>query len=179
MRSLQSFLLAVSEATRRPLIIKSPTHTGRIRWLAKAFPDAKFIHITRDPRELFPSTCRLWRGLDEVQSLQRPNHHGLEAYVIECLQRMYTAFHEQRRELDANRLIDIRYEDLIRNPVECLRGIYETLRLGDFDSVQPAIERWVETEHRSYETNRHQLPAQQDAMIREAWRDYFQTYHYS
>lgn len=179
MRSLQSFLLAVSEATRRPLIIKSPTHTGRIRWLAKAFPDAKFIHITRDPRELFPSTCRLWRGLDEVQSLQRPNHHGLEAYVIECLQRMYTAFHEQRGELDANRLIDIRYEDLIRNPVECLRGIYETLRLGDFDSVQPAIERWVETEHRSYQANRHELPAQQDAMIREAWRDYFQTYHYS
>lgn len=178
LQSLREFLLAVSTSTRRPLIIKSPTHTGRVGWLAKAFPDAKFIHITRDPRELFPSTCRLWRGLDEVQSLQRPNHEGLEDYVVQCFQRMYGAFHEQRKEIDSSRLVDVRYEDLIKNPVETLRGIYETLRLGDFDSVQPSIESWVESEHRSYKTNRHQLPPEKDAMICNAWREYFETYHY-
>lgn len=176
--SLRRFLLAVSTSTHRPLIIKSPTHTGRVGWLAKAFPDAKFIHITRDPRELFPSTCRLWRGLDEVQSLQRPDHRGLEDYVVECLRRMYDAFHQQRQQIDPSRLIDIRYEDLTRNPVETLRKIYATLRLGDFDSVQSTIEHWVESEHRSYQTNRHQLPADQESRIREAWRDYFETYHY-
>ena len=178
LQSLRSFLLSVSLSTRRPLIIKSPTHTGRIQWLAQEFPDAKFIHITRDPRELFPSTCRLWRGLDEVQSLQRPNHEGLEAYVVECLRRMYAAFHEQRKNIDAGRLIDVRYEDLIKNPVGTMQVIYETLHLGDFDSVQPIIQNWVETEHRSYQANRHQLPPDQDAMICGAWRDYFETYHY-
>ena len=33
--SLRKFLLAVSSSTQRPLIIKSPTHTGRVGWLAK------------------------------------------------------------------------------------------------------------------------------------------------
>jgi hypothetical protein len=178
LKSLRKFLLGVSTSTRRPLIIKSPTHTGRIGWLAREFPDAKFIHISRDPRDLFPSTCRLWRGLDEVQALQKPNSEGLEKYVIECLQRMYNAFHQQRGEVDSSRVVDVRYEDLVRDPVAILRGIYETLKLGDFESVEPSLRDWVESEHRAYQPNRHQLPPDKDAMIREAWHDYFDTYDY-
>jgi len=177
--SLRRFLLAVSTSTQRPLIIKSPTHTGRVKWLAQEFPDAKFIHISRDPRSIFPSTCRLWRGLDEVQALQRPNHDGIEDYVVKCLQRMYRAFHEQRQSIEPSRIIDVRYEDLTASPVETLKSIYSELRLGDFDSVQPLIESWVENEHRSYQTNDHKLPSDQEARIREAWSEYFETYKYS
>ena len=157
LQSLRSFLVTVSISTGRPLIIKSPTHTGRIAWLAREFPEAKFIHITRDPRELFPSTCRLWRGLDEVQALQKPNHEQIESYVVDCFQRMYAAFHAQRDQVDPQRLIDIRYEDLVKDPVGTLRRIYQTLRLSDFDTVQPTIEAWVESEHRDYKPNKHEL----------------------
>jgi len=176
--ALRRFLLAVSLSTQRPLIIKSPTHTGRVGWLAKEFPDAKFIHISRDPRSIFPSTCRLWRGLDEVQALQRPKNKGIEDYVVDCLRRMYDAFHEQRKTIDASRIVDIRYEDLTAAPVETLQSIYSQLRLGDFDSVKPMIESWVENEHRTYKTNQHKLPAEHESLIREAWADYFATYHY-
>jgi hypothetical protein len=176
--SLRSFLSAVSTATGRPLVIKSPTHTGRIAWLAREFPGAKFIHITRDPRDVFPSTCRLWRGLDEVQALQKPNHQQIEQYVIDCFQRMYRAFHQQRDQIDPGRLIDIRYEDLTDDPVNTLRRIYETLRLSDFGSVQSAIQSWVQSEHRDYKRNQHQLPPEKEAMIRTAWQDYFQRYGY-
>jgi hypothetical protein len=176
--SLRSFLLTVSTSTGRPLIIKSPTHTGRIAWLAREFPEAKFIHITRDPRDLFPSTCRLWQSLDEVQALQKPNHEQIEAYVVDCFQRMYTAFAQQRDQVDPGRLIDVRYEDLIADPVGTLRRIYETLRLSDFDSVQPAIEAWAESEHQVYKPNKHQLSQDQEGMIRSAWQDYFERYGY-
>ena len=86
---LRQFLLNVSLATGRPLVIKSPTHTGRLAHLAKAFPEAKFIHLTRDPRALFPSTIRLWRSLDGVQAMQVPKVHNYEDYVIKSFQRMY------------------------------------------------------------------------------------------
>ena len=173
--SLRSFLLAVSTSTGRPLIIKSPTHTGRIAWLAREFPEAKFIHITRDPRDLFPSTCRLWRGLDEVQALQKPNHQQIERYVIDCFQRIYKAFHAQREQIDPCRLIDIRYEDLIDDPVGTLRSIYETLRLSDFDTVQPSIEAWAESEHQDYKPNEHRLSAENEAMIGKCLAGLFRT----
>jgi hypothetical protein len=176
--ALRRFLCNVSIATGRPLVIKSPTHTGRVGQLAKEFPEAKFIHITRDPRSLFPSTCRLWRGLDNVQALQLPNDDRIEDYVIECLKQMYAAHHAQRPSIDPNRVIDIRFEDLTADPVGTLRTIYETLRLSDFDSVQAVVEQWAEREHRSYQRNLHQLSQENEARIRHEWRDYFERYGY-
>jgi len=175
---LRRFLLNVSTVTGRPLVIKSPTHTGRIGTLAREFPDAKFIHITRDPRALFPSTCRLWQSLDDVQALQQPHHEGLASYVVECLQRMYAAHHAQRDAIDPQRLIDVRYEDLIDDPVGTLRRIYETLHLSDFDAAAAAIQDWAASEHRTYQTNQHHLSPEQETLIRDAWQDYFLRYGY-
>ncbi len=175
---LRRFLLNVSCVTGRPLVIKSPTHTGRIAQLAREFPDAKFVHITRDPRALFPSTCRLWQGLDAVQALQQPHDENIPSYVVECLQRMYDAHHAQRETVDPQRFIDVRYEDLIADPVGTMKQIYETLHLSDFDSAQPALQEWAESEHRSYKTNQHVLSPDHEALIQNAWKDYFQRYGY-
>ncbi len=179
LKTLRRFLLNVSVATGRPLVIKSPTHTGRVAFLAKEFPEAKFIHITRDPRALYPSTCRLWKGLDEVQGLQKPNHEQLHAYVIDCLSKMYEAFEAQRDSVPQDRLIDIRYEDLIADPVGTLANIYQTLHLSDFDTVEPVIRQWAETEHKEYQTNQHQLAPESDAIIRSRWSTYFERYGYN
>lgn len=176
--SLRTFLLRVSTSTGRPLIIKSPTHTGRVARLAKEFPDAKFIHITRNPRELFPSTVRLWKGLDEVQAMQSPNEHDVEEYVVECFRRMYASFHRDRDQIPANRIIDIRYEDLIADPVGMLERIYQTLHLSDFETIRADIQQWVDTEHREYQTNQHKLDPAAETMIRQAWSEYFDRYGY-
>jgi len=185
--ALRKFLLTVSTATGRPLVIKSPTHTGRIAVLAKAFPDARFIHVTRDPRALFPSTLRLWTSLADNQGLQPPRDPEAGApelspekhYVIDCLRRMYDSFHASRESVDPSRIVDIRYEELIDDPVSTLEKIYRQLRLSDFESVRPVIQQWVTSEHRSYQTNRHQLSKADETAIAEAWKDYFETYGYA
>ncbi|MEM9646300.1 MAG: sulfotransferase [Planctomycetota bacterium] len=181
--ALRQFLLRVSLATQRPLVVKSPTHTGRLATLARQFPDAKFIHLTRDPRSLYPSTCRLWRSLEHAQALQSSNTDSdaesrLGEYVLQCFEKMYSAFHEARKNVPEHRLLDLRYEDLIADPVESLRKIYEHLRLADFESVEPDIRQWVETQHRDYQTNRHQLDEATEATLKSRWSDYFQAYGY-
>ncbi|TWU16282.1 Sulfotransferase domain protein [Allorhodopirellula heiligendammensis] len=180
--TLKSFLHRVSAATTRPLVIKSPTHTGRIGYLADAFPNARFIHITRDPRDLFPSTCRLWRSLDDVQSLQAPSaatsDDGIEEYVLDCFTRMYAAFNEQRHKIDDHHLIEIRYEDLIADPVATLENIYDSLRLADFETVREEIQTWTDNEHRSYQPNKHQLSVADEQRLQEHWGDYFSRYNY-
>jgi hypothetical protein len=91
---------------------------------------------------------------------------------------MYAAFHQQREAIDPSRIVDIRYEDLIRDPVDSLQRIYETLRLSDFDSARAKIEQWATGEHRQYKTNQHQVSEQTEIMIREAWKEYFSRYGY-
>jgi hypothetical protein len=57
-------------------MLKSPTHTARLHILREMFPQAKFIHIVRDPCEVFSSTVRLWRALFETQACQKPDLAG-------------------------------------------------------------------------------------------------------
>jgi hypothetical protein len=38
----------------KPLLIKSPVHTARVRLLLKLFPKAKFIYIHRHPLQASP-----------------------------------------------------------------------------------------------------------------------------
>lgn len=159
------------------LVMKSPPHTGRIEELAKLFPGAKFIHIVRDPSVIFPSTRRLWVSLDVAQGLQHPHHRDLDEYVLSAFERMYRGFNRQRDAIPASQICELKYEDLVRDPMGQLRRIYQQLELGDFDSVCNQIEAHV-TSQKDYKTNRHELEPELRAEIRRRWSNYFERYGY-
>ena len=96
---------------------KSPPHTGRVKVLLEMFPDAKFVHIVRDPLVIFPSTVHLWKTLYSSQGMQKPTFDGLEEYVLANLTRMYERFETDRELIPAENFCEIRYEDLVADPV--------------------------------------------------------------
>ncbi len=175
---MESFLKSVTVAHPGRLILKSPTHTGRIGVLADHFQGAKFVHITRDPRDLFPSTMRLWKSLDEVQGLQRPLESTDREYVLHCLERMYASFHLARATLPAGSLIDIRYEDLVKDPTGTMQHIYRELDLGTFEPLEQPLKNWIEKSHKGYKPNTHRLPEEDEKLIRQRWQDYFTRFGY-
>lgn len=176
--ALEHFLKAVTVARPGRLVLKSPTHTGRVGVLADHFAGAKFIHITRDPRDLFPSTVRLWQSLGEVQGLQKPPQIPDREYVIHCLERMYAAFHASRQTIPEGSLVDIRYEDLVADPISTLQQVYDQLDLGEFEPLENPLRHWINEHHRGYKANQHQLPAEDEERIKDAWKEYFSRYGY-
>src|SRR5438105_3822102 len=95
----RAFLLLLRRITfRNPkrLVLKSPTHTCRIRTLLELFPDARFVHIVRDPYVVFPSTVNLWKSLYQTHGLQAPTFAGLEEQVFETFVHMYKRLEEGR-----------------------------------------------------------------------------------
>ena len=56
----------------RRVVAKSPPHTARLSILRQLFPAAQFIHLVRNPYEIFVSTVRLWERLYDTQGLQKP-----------------------------------------------------------------------------------------------------------
>ncbi|MGI8978033.1 MAG: sulfotransferase family protein [Pirellulaceae bacterium] len=174
---LEGFVKALTFQSGKRALLKSPPHTGRIAFLSRLFPGAKFIHIVRDPYALFPSTVRLWKSLDEVQGLQMPRHKGLEEYVYECLTRMYRGFEKQRREIDPQNICDLRYEDLVQNPVAEVRRVYQELGLDDFEALRPTLDAYV-GKQKPYQPNKHELDDEMKAEIRQRWREYFERYGY-
>jgi len=177
-RALAWFLKCLTVRDSRRIVLKSPPHTCRIKVLLELFPNARFIHLVRDPYVVYPSTIHLWKRLCRTQGLQIPKHRHLEEHVFDSLNRMYEVFERDRRLIAESRLCEVRYEDLVRDPIEQMRMIYERLGLGDFERVLPALQEYV---HRQaeYKTNRYELAGETRAEISRRWGSYIRRYGYS
>jgi hypothetical protein len=162
----------------RRLILKSPPHTCRIPTLLEMFPDAHFVHIIRDPYDLYPSTLHLWRSLYTLQGLQRPNWVGLQAYILETFTHLYDRFEEGKRLIPPGQFHEVRYEDLVRDPAGNLEAMYRALRLGDFTAIRPHVEAYL-ADVKDYQTNRYLLTAEEQRLITQRWGDVIRRYGYA
>jgi hypothetical protein len=179
-RTWRDFVHRVALRGDQRIVLKSPTHTARMRTILEVFPDAKFIHIVRDPLVVFPSTVRLWKSLSEVQGFQhlREGAAWIENHVLDTFVRMYECFEQDRELVPPGRLIDVRYEDLVADPVGQMREIYQQLDLGDFATVEPEVMRYT-MKSRDYQTNKYVLPPEVADRVRGRWAPYFQRYGYN
>ena len=160
------------------IVLKSPPHTGRIKTLLERYPDAKFVHIHRNPYSIFPSTYNLWMRLSKDEGLQRPiDGRGMENYVFDNLNTMYDAFEEDVQHLPANQFCDIAYKELTTSPVETLEKIYRTLELDGFDAVRPVFAQYADSQ-KEYKKNKFSMEPELQTQIADRWRRYFERYGY-
>ena len=149
------------EAAAAGIVLKSPPHTFRLPILREMFPDARFIHVVRNPYVVFPSTVRLWKSLYALNSYQEPTCAGLEEQVLATFSRMHERLEATRGLIAPRRFCEVRYEDLIAGSRWPPCGqIYEQLELGGFEQVAPAIGRYFQ-DRADYQTNRYELTPEQ------------------
>ncbi len=177
----EAFLLFLRHLTFRDprrLILKSPTHSCRIQVLLEMFPDARFLHVVRDPYVIYSSTVNLWKTLYETQGLQRPKFAGLEEYVFETFPHVYERIEQDRKLIPPGQFHELRYEDLIRDPIGELRRAYESLGLGGFEAALPKFQKYLE-ENAGYQTNRYRpLDPALQAEITRRWGKVIRQYGY-
>jgi hypothetical protein len=177
-KTFYRFLQRVTLRNPRRLVLKSPPHTARIKVLHELFPDAVFVHIVRDPYVVFPSTVNLWKTLYRTHGLQKPTFAGLEEQVYDTYLRMHDKLEETRHLIDPARFYQVRFEDLIRDPVGQMRLLYEHLQLGGFDRYRPRLEEYLAS-IKGYETNKYQLTAEQREEITRRWGRVITRYGYA
>ncbi len=162
----------------RRLVLKSPTHTCRIPTLLELFPNARFVHVVRDPHVVFPSTVNLWKALYRSHGLQRPTYQGLEEHVFATFTHLYERLDQTRHLVPPEHFHEVRYEDLIADPVGQMRRLYEGLALEDFENVRPRIEQYLR-DNADYQTNRYpKLGDELRAEIGRRWGAVIERYGY-
>ncbi|HEX3149903.1 MAG TPA: sulfotransferase [Gemmataceae bacterium] len=176
-RTFLHFLQTVSLRDPRRLVLKSPPHTCRIPALLELFPDARFIHIVRNPVSVYASTVNLWRTLQSMQALQAPDFAGMEERVFTTFNHFHARLAETRGLVPANRFHELKYEDLTKDAVGEMRHIYEHLDLGDFESARPHIDRYV-AETSRYECNKYEIADDERAEINRRWGEVIQRFGY-
>lgn len=99
---------------------KTPFYTAFIEILARSFPNARFIALVRDPRDVAESLHRTDWGRRWYPSLLDAGMRW--RYAITAIERVTP-------QLGPERLLALRYEDLVVDPARWAREICEFLQL--------------------------------------------------
>lgn len=161
------------------LLLKSPTHTVRIHRILELFPDAKFVHITRDPYRIYKSNEKLARALTVTQGISKRSQDEQEAFneLLSGFVRFHDAYERQKPDIPEGSLVTIAYEELVKDPEAVIRRVYEALNLGDFGPVEAPLRAYIDKK-RGYRTNRYDMDPETVRKINENWSSYFETYGY-
>jgi len=123
----------------RRLLLKNPAHSARIPQLLALFPDAKFIHIHRDPSAVFQSTRKLYHSMLPLLALQDYQPAEIDRHILWAYPQVLNRLLDSLAELPPGRAIAVRYDEFVADPVKALERIYCELNLGDFERVKYSI----------------------------------------
>jgi len=114
----------------RRILLKSPSHTARIRHLLELFPGAKFVHISRAPEAVFRSNLLLARELQRAFALQPPLPEDEQEEII-TREYLVTEMHylADRALIPPGDLAEARLQDLSADPIGEMKRVYGELGL--------------------------------------------------
>ena len=127
--ALMWFVRKLSFKYGRPVVLKSPAHTGRIRLLLELFPNAKFVHIHRHPYAVLQSARHTVLKVTPWWTFQHPDFSGLDGAAIRSYQEICEAFFEERALIPAGHFHELSFEELEADPIGQLCSAYEALDL--------------------------------------------------
>jgi hypothetical protein len=165
------------ENNGKRLLLKNPANTARIPALLEIFPDAKFIHIYRNPYKVYLSTKKMRIKVLDKLSLQNAYEEEIEDQVINNYKRLMKRLLEQKELIPNENLIEIRYENLVANPLNQVKEIYDKLNLNDFQKAKPELMKYLESK-KDYKTNIYKIDKKIIEKIKKNWNFTIELWDY-
>ncbi|WP_164503599.1 sulfotransferase family protein [Pleionea sediminis] len=145
-------ILQYSSQYKGQWLLKSPMHTHGMEAIIKVFPDAKFIQMHRDPRDVIASICSLTQKFQElVAGPIDPIVCGKEQLELwpESLEKCAKA----RENIPSDRIVDIFYPELIADTIGTVRSAYNQIGLTLSPEAESAMRMRIA--NRSKNRKRH------------------------
>jgi hypothetical protein len=154
--------------------LKMPSHALFIPTLLKVFPDARLIWTHRDPFTAAGSLVSLI-SLAHMGFMGKVDKEWLaENYPKQAAEHANRAM-DARDAIGEDRIIDVHYADLMRDPVGTMRGVYA--KLGDefTAGAEAGMQGWVDDNPQD-KFGRHEYKLAQYGLSKEALEPLFERY---
>lgn len=165
------------EAPGARLVIKNPVYTARLKQLLRLWPEAKFIHIHRNPYKIFFSMRNFYDKLLDQLALQKPPRIDMDAHILESYSRMMRALERDSTGLPANQFYEMRFEDLQAQPMEQLARLYGQLGIEGYEAARPEYLGYLDSV-REYKKNVYRYPTAETARVGVAWGHFIAKWGY-
>lgn len=161
----------------KTLLIKNPVYTARVEMLRQMFPDAKFIHIYRNPYVVFQSTRNFYLKLFRELALQPFDMSGVDDLILESYPRMMDAMERDRHALRPNQFVELQFEQFESDPIGHIHTLYDTLELKGFEAAKSNFHAYLSANQR-YRKNRYAFPEADAQKIYQHWGRFIDQWGY-
>jgi omega-hydroxy-beta-dihydromenaquinone-9 sulfotransferase len=162
----------------RPILVKNPVYTARASLLKEMYPNAKFIHIHRNPYRVFESMKNFYVNLFHELAFQPYDHLSIPDIVLEHYPRIMDRMIEDTKGMDSSQFIELGYDELDQHPLTSLRKIYEALDLGDFSEDEQVYERYLDSV-KPYQKNTYKFSSQSIETVTQHWGRFVHHWGYN
>lgn len=169
---------ALKNTDREIYLSKNPPNTARIGLLLSMFPNAKFIHIHRNPVEVFLSTHNFFSKMLPHLQLQNIPHDTIDAMVFELYKNLMGDYLRQRDLIPKGNLVELSFDGLQEDPMGALNNIYTKLNLSGFEVAEPKFKTYIESK-KSYKKNTHKITNANLETLRNTCGFVFEEYNYN
>lgn len=177
-RSFVYFLRKVSlDQKGRRLVIKNPVYTARIALLREIWPGAQFIHVTRNPYEVFQSMRNFYVKLFEELALQPFDGVDIDRAILDDYPRLMNRLLAESAGLSAREFAELRYDDLVADPLGEIERLYRALELPGFERARPAFAAYLESVA-GYRTSRYRQAPEGAERVARAWAPFIERWGY-
>jgi len=148
----------------RRLLSKNPWFTGRVNYLHRRYPTARFVYLVRSPLEVVPSMINMGRAMLENSFGITPGP-DLDETAFHMTKHFYLDTLDKLDHLPSNRWLPVNYQVLVDQPEQTIRALYERLELPFSDEFAAQLHREAE-QARSYQS-KHRYSLDSCAISRE------------
>jgi len=159
-------------------VLKAPVHVGYIDTILKLFPDANIVWLHRDPIAAIPSCCSLFGHFRNVSV------DDLDAKEVGdiCLNYWSSQMQQGQKsyEKHKDRVLNIRYEDLIKDPIATVKRTYDYFGIPSYNSeFEDAMKAHLQTntkdKHGAHSYSLGEFGLDNDK-VKAAFADYYKTF---
>ena len=154
--------------------LKQPSHGLWLDTLLKIYPDARLVWTHRDPIAATASFCSLMRMGSGAFGAPTDMKWLAENYpwqAVEHADRIMNA----REKLGDDRIIDVHYADLMRDPIPVMRKLYAALGDDFNEAAEGGMSNWL-ADNPQGKFGKHEYALGQFGLTADAIRDKFQRY---
>ncbi len=125
-------------------ISKSPSNMARIRLILEMFPDAKFIFIYRDPYKSVESFYRFFHEVLVAVQVQDSGNILSRSRLTGLYSDMIRQYQVEKHYIKPENLIEIKFEEFSKKPLEGLKDIFTQFRLQNYQEAEPYFKSYLE-----------------------------------
>lgn len=163
----------------KQIVTKNPPNTSRVKLLLEIFPDAKFIHIYRNPYHVYLSMRRMLLKEMTLQCLQNPGTiEEIERIMVEFYNTMYDKYYIEKDLIPKGSLAEVRYEEFLKNPYDKMKELYHELSIPGFDDAKDNFKKYIASQ-KTVKTHSYNIDDELKNKIYTSFKKYIDLWNYS